>query len=231
MKKALVFLIILFTKISFCQNFTVINVTKSFKGLTQEYQKYFNNNFSSLIETMNGVSGLDKSILPISLNITYENNQGSIQMIINYDSKIQNRLLPNMFKEQLQMAKEMGSDGFSIYLPDLLMQCLTEFKYNVLISSNFDDEIDKFQIKVRLKTTDGSWIQFYCKEYTNNNGTPRYSFEDFADIKYQANKMCRINALNSENIDDFKLWETGKGKNPDGTKNCNSYATMFFKNP
>jgi hypothetical protein len=239
MKKSLFILAILFSHCAFSQNFTNSDVIKTFKGLTPEYQKYFNDNFSSFIETLNKLTSLDKSLVPMSLNITYENNQGYIQLIVNYDHQKQIEYLPSMFKAQLNMAKQMGSNGFSIYLPDLLMLCLNDYKYKVLTSSSFNSEIKKFQIKVRLKKTDGSWIKFYCKEYVDYNGVPRYAFEDFADIKYSTNKMCTITAENgSKNkkfktnrtkLDEYKLWELGNPKNPDGTANCDNNAYKFFE--
>lgn len=231
MKKSLFILVVLFAHCAFGQNFTINDVTKSFSGLTPEYQKYFDDNFSSLIETLNKLSelGLDKSIVPISLNITYENNVGYIQMIVNYNHQKQMQVLPSMLKDQLDFGKEMGSSGFSIYLPDLLMLCLNDYKYNVLISSNFNSEINKFKIKVRLKKSDDSWIQFYCKEYVDYNGIPSYSFEDYADIKYLTNKMCQIEALNGSKLDDYKLWVLGNAKKPDGTTNCDNNAYKFFE--
>jgi len=39
----------------------------NFKAVT------FNDNFSSFIETLNKLTSLDKSLVPMSLNITYEN--------------------------------------------------------------------------------------------------------------------------------------------------------------
>jgi len=229
MKKSLIILAVLFVHCAFSQNFTTADITKTFKGLTTEYQKYFNDNFSSLIETMNKLSGLDKSIVPISLNITYENNQGYIQMIVKYDHQKQMENLPSMFKGQLNLAKQMGSNGFSIYLPDLLMLCLNDYKDKVLTSSKFNSEIQKFKIKVRLKKVDASWIQFYCNEYVDYYGIPRYSFEDYADIKYLTNKMCQIEALNGSKLDDYKLWELGNAKKPDGTTNCDNNAYKFFE--
>ncbi len=108
MKKSLFILAILFSHCAFSQNFTNSDVIKTFKGLTPEYQKYFNDNFSSFIETLNKLTSLDKSLVPMSLNITYENNQGYIQLIVNYDHQKQIEYLPSMFKAQLNMAKQMG---------------------------------------------------------------------------------------------------------------------------
>jgi len=230
MKKSLfIILVLLFTHCAYSQNFTTADVTKTFKGLTTEYQKYFNDNFNSFIETLNKLTSLDKSLVPMSLNITYENNQGYIQLIVNYDHKKQIENLPSIFKAQLNMAKQMGSNGFSIYLPDLLMFCLNDYKHKVFTSSKFNSEINKFQIKVRLKKPDGSWIQFYCKEYVDYYGIPRYSFEDYADIKYLTNKMCQIEALNGSKLDHYKLWELGNAKKPDGTTNCDNNAYKFFE--
>ena len=229
MKKAFLILAVLFANCAFSQNFTTTDVTKTFKGLTSEYQKYFDDNFNSFIETLNKLTGLDKSLVPMLLNITYENNQGYIQLIVNYDHQKQMEKLPSMFKDQLDMAKQMGSNGFSIYLPDLLMLCLNDYKYKVLTSSMFNSEIQKFQIKVRLKKADGSWIQFYCKEFVDYNGIPSYSFADYADIKYLTNKMCQIEALNGSKLDDYKLWELGNAKKPDGTANCDNNAYKFFE--
>ena len=229
MKKSLFVFALLFAHCAFSQNFTTTDVTKTFKGLTTEYQKYFDDNFSSFIETLNKLTSLDKSLVPMSLNITYENNQGYIQLIVNYDHQKQIEKLPAMFKAQLNMAKQMGSNGFSIYLPDLLMLCLNDYKYKVLTSSKFNSEIQKFKIKVRLKKIDGSWIQFYCKEYVDYYGIPRYSFEDYADIKYLTNKMCQIEALNGSKLDDYKLWELGNAKKPDGTTNCDNNVYKFFE--
>ena len=42
MKKSLFILAILFSHCAFSQNFTNSDVIKTFKGLTPEYQKYFN---------------------------------------------------------------------------------------------------------------------------------------------------------------------------------------------
>jgi hypothetical protein len=65
MKKSLLIFALLFTHCAFSQNFTTTDVTKTFKGLTTEYQKYFDDNFSSFIETLNKLTSLDKSLVPI----------------------------------------------------------------------------------------------------------------------------------------------------------------------
>lgn len=229
MKKILIICFVLFSYTSFCQKFTTTNVNLNFKGLIPEYQKHFKDNFVYLIANMNKFDGIDNSIVPITVNITYENNVGYIQMIVNYNHKIQMEKLPKMLKSQLDLAKKFGSNGFSINLPDLLMTCLNDYKEKVLKSSKYSKIIEQFKIKVRLKKADGSWIQFYCNNYIDRYGIPRYSFEEFADIKYLTNKMCRIEALNGSKLDDYKLWEMGSSQNADGTTNCDYNAYKFFE--
>lgn len=229
MKKILILGFVLIIHSAFCQNFSSSNVTLTFKGLTTDFQNYFKGNFSSLISNMNKLEGLDKSLVPITINITYDNENGFIQMTVNYDHLKQMEKLPKLLKGQLDLARRIGSNGFSIYMPDLLMLCLNDFKENTLKSSKFNSEIKKFKIKVRLKKADGSWIQFYCAEYIDYYGIPRYTFQDFADIKYLTNTLCRIEALNGSKLDDYKLWELGNAKNPDGSINCETYVNKFFE--
>ena len=123
----------------------------------------------------------------------------------------------------------MGSNGFSIYLPDLLMLSLNDYKYKVLSSSQFNNEIKKFKIKVNIKKSDDLWIQFYCKEFVDYNGVPRYNFKDTADLKYSVNKKCQIIALNGSKLDEYKIWEFGTSDKPEGTKTCDYYINKFIE--
>ncbi len=224
----LIFLLLISSE-TFSQTFTTNDVSLTFNGLTNEYQEYFKRDFISLIETLNKLTELDKSLVPIEVNIGYQDNQGTIQMIVNYDHHVQFEKLATFYKVQMNHLKDAGSNGFAIYLPDRLMLCLNDFKDKVYRNSRFDSEIEKFEVEVTLLKSDGSWIKFHCYEYRGYRGIPKYSFENYAEIQYLTNDVCQIQAKNGMQLDKFKIWELNKAIKPDGTKSCDYYAYKFFE--
>lgn len=218
-------LLVLFAQMSqaaIARNEQADNVTISYLGVSEDFKPYFESARASLNESLDRV-GLHSSMLPIRLNVSFIQGQGTIDLSCSYDPQRVNEGIPGIHKAML---KQNNDRGFSLHYVDRLMLLLNEYKMRAVIASSNNSNLTRLNLTVTLNHQTSS-ARFFCYEYTSRQGIPKYSILPDATITYEG-KDIQIHAQNESNLGEYLLWALGDSIALDGSKSADYYAYRFF---
>lgn len=181
------------------------DVNLNVKGLSENHSEKFKANKTVFIESLNS-SNLPASIKPLELEINYENNQGIVNLIIEFaPDKIYSE--GSRYKRHGNQYRFFGK-GVSFYFHHQLMVCLSEYKFAVAREDfPINKEIADFNSALTLEKPNGDKMKVYAYNQIGSgpNGLYPYYFYSNVDIQI-AGKTYTTDCKDSKKLNDSKMF-------------------------
>jgi hypothetical protein len=188
-----------------CNAFSQVDI--KVEGLSEEIKKVFEAKVSTTLTGRLEGLGIPKSIYPMNLSISYENESGTILLKAPYNKEI---------IDDKTLGKSIGR-SFRIMVPYRIIGALAIYQYDVVMATK-KSEIRTFDKGVRFTKTNKDWIIFWA----GSNGLYNNVFFSVEGEEYEAESMD-YNALSRGFT--FVIGET---KGLDGKPNSNYFLCKFF---
>jgi hypothetical protein len=226
-----VFLLILLTSLNVKGQFSNEDIVVTTKGLSEKNSLRFKSskNIQVLVSALNQLM-VPKSIAPIEINVTYNNNSGEIIFEIPFNSKT--LYYKNSDDDILtQQWTKYGNNGVGLFTINKIMTAIGQYKKEVAKNENgfsSEKEIIEFTNGLKLKKKNSDWLLFQGHNSFDSRGFFKSFFYTNAILNLN-NKVFEINSTNSKLLNDYHFFEVGNSEGLDGKKNSSFLFLKFFE--
>lgn len=196
-------------------------------GLSEEYSsRYKDPSKIELLASFFNKIDITHEIAPIKIVVSYENGEGYVTAIINYDhDKIFSS--SNNYSAHNRNWSRYGK-GLSVLLPDQIFMALSGYKKSVATKDwLMDKDLLRFKSTVVLKKSNGDRALFYAYNYLDSRGFYPTTFYKNVHIVIGQNTF-ETSTENTEMLNEMKYFFVGKTTGIGGEKTGAYYFCQFF---
>lgn len=198
--------------------FTNNDFTILTKGISEEYVTRFKENKPALVNIFNELN-ITRDITPIIIKVSFENGEVMVIAEINFD-------FDRVFSKNSDYAIHNNilnpGKGVSVLLQSEIFDALHAYIQSVSIKG-----LTIFDSMIKMKKSNGDWINFYAFNNYNFNGSP-YTFYNNVNMNV-GGKVYETKAKSSEALNKYHYFSLGMTKGLDGIKTGAYYFCKFFK--
>ena len=201
------------------------DISFSVKGLSNEYSIRFKENIGVFIKTLNQLK-VTSSIVPIKISVIYENGEGLVDAIINYNN---NEIFSEYsdYTRHNEQYNKFG-EGTSLWLQNQIFTALSSYKKSVATKGYMmDKDLLNFKSCITYKKVNGDWMKFYAYNYIDSDRLYPQVINNIVSF-FIAGKSYEIKSANLEALNKYYYFYVGKKIGLDGKKTGAYYFCNFF---
>jgi hypothetical protein len=222
--KTIILTLLTFSSYFAAGQFSSSDIIFSSSGLSEKYTDKFKKGIYVFVETLNDLEVIS-SIKPIDLEVSYEDGKGIVMVTVNFDlNEIYSKGNYAIHNNNWSWRRK----GISVYLQDQLFNALSIYKLEVAIEDfSIDNDICEFDSYVKLKKSDGNWVNFYAYNYFDFDGF--YKSHIYTNVHIMINgEIYETETSNPTILSDYKYFSVDKQFGLDGEKTGAFYFCKFF---